>query len=105
MKAWNEICAQSKYTLFDQNFGRHYVQLQILATHPQYHRLGAGTALCNWGLKMSRLEKVVVAVFASPMGRKLYSCLGFQPISNVVIQAPGEEEHISIQAMIYQPEP
>jgi predicted acetyltransferase len=73
-----------------------------LATHPQYQGIGAGTALCNWGLKMSRLENVAVAVFASPMGRKLYRKLGFQKVTNVIIEAEGDDERINIAAMVYR---
>jgi GNAT superfamily N-acetyltransferase len=104
IRAWNEMMQEAKSRLFDTPFGQHYFQLQVLATHPQYQRLGAGSALCNWGLKMARLENLSVAVFASPMGRKLYSALGFEPVSNVIIQAPGEEEFINIKAMVYKPD-
>jgi GNAT superfamily N-acetyltransferase len=103
MKVWNEATQEAKSRLFDSQFGPDYFQLQILATHPRYQRLGAGSELCNWGLKMARLENVSVAVFASPMGSKLYSSLGFQTLSNVIVHAPGDGELINLKAMIYKP--
>jgi predicted acetyltransferase len=104
MRAWNDATREAKCHIFNDFLGDSFFQLQILATHPRYQRLGAGTVLCNWGLKMSRLENVAVSVFASPMGRKLYRKLGFQKLSNVIIQAEGDDEVISLTAMLYLPE-
>jgi hypothetical protein len=105
LKAWNETMLAAKQSLFNARFGQQYFQLQILATHPQYHRLGAGTALCNWGLKMARLENLGVAVFGSPMGRELYSRLGFKMVAIVKIQTQDDDEALSLAAMVYYPVP
>jgi GNAT superfamily N-acetyltransferase len=102
MMAWDKTTREAKCRIFDKPLGNAFLQLQILATHPQYQGLGAGTALCNWGLKMARLENVPVAVFASPMGRKLYRKLGFQKVNNVIIKAEGDDEVINIAAMVYE---
>jgi GNAT superfamily N-acetyltransferase len=98
--AWTETLRTSKKILFDGRFSN-YIQLQILATHPKYQRLGAGTALCNDGIRAARMLRLPIAVFASPMGHKLYSQLGFTTLDTVTIQVKGEEENVVLTAMAY----
>ena len=103
MKAWVESMPKAKVKYFDVPFGQQYFQLQILATHPKFQRQGAGSALCAWGLRISQLTGLAVCVFASPMGRLLYSHLGFTKLGHVGIGAQGEREHIVVAAMVYFP--
>jgi predicted N-acetyltransferase YhbS len=103
IKAWVESMPKAKTKFFDMPFGEQYFQLQILATHPKFQRQGAGSALCAWGLRISELTGLAVCVFASPMGRLLYSHLGFTKVGRVRIGAPGEMEHVVVAAMVYLP--
>jgi len=103
MKIWTKEMQRARETLFDDVLGENYLQLQVLATDPQFQRLGAGTLLCKWGIKMADLESTPAAVFASPMGQRLYTSLGFHSLSNVLLQAKDDNECISIAAMVYFP--
>lgn len=78
-----------------------HIRLRILATHPDYRRRGAGTKLCNWGIDLAVKNQTYISVFASPMGKKLYARLGFKELAVVVVQVEGEEESVSISAMLY----
>ncbi len=94
---------KSRKQLFDDCYGRCHVQLQILATHPDYQRRGAGAALCNWGIEGARRRGIAVSVFASPMGWNLYSRLGFRLKAPVRMEVDGDDESIVVMAMIYEP--
>jgi GNAT superfamily N-acetyltransferase len=37
-----------------------YVVLELLAVHPDYQRLGAGTALVKWGTKAADEQRLMV---------------------------------------------
>jgi predicted GNAT family acetyltransferase len=79
------------------------LNLTVLCTHPEFRRRGAGTRLVEWG-KFKALEAgMAVTLFSSPMGRKLYSKLGFTEVGDVKIQVPGEEEVLYIQGMTWEP--
>jgi GNAT superfamily N-acetyltransferase len=101
IRAWADSMPKAKARLFDSAFRDRYFQLQILATHPDFQRQGAGSALCAWGLRESQLRGLAVAVFASPMGRLLYSHLGFTKVGCARISVPGETEHVEVAAMVY----
>lgn len=103
IRAWVESMPKAKAKFFDTHFSHQYFQLQILATHPNFQRQGAGSALCAWGLGISKITGLAVAVFASPMGRLLYSHLGFTKVGRVRISAQGEKEHVIVAAMVYLP--
>jgi GNAT superfamily N-acetyltransferase len=102
VKAFAETLAQSKKIIFDGSYGRRHFTLQVLATRPGWQRKGAGTMLCNWGIKMSLWTGMAISVFASPMGRKLYSHLGFRPISEVKLAVDGDDESVAVLAMSYE---
>jgi len=104
MKAWTEAMCRAKAQIFDAQLGRNYFQLQILATRPEFQRQGAATELCLWGIEAARCTGFAIAVFASPMGRVLYSHLGFKWCDNVRIRALGDEQEIEVAAMVYRPE-
>jgi ribosomal protein S18 acetylase RimI-like enzyme len=101
LQAWSQTLRSSSRTLFEDRFGSDHFQLQILATHPGFQRLGAGTALCKEGIAMAQSLGKTITVFASPMGKRLYSRLGFQHLASVMVKAEGEEDSISVQAMAY----
>ncbi len=77
------------------------LHLRMLATLPEFQRKGAGTALCKWGIEQAKQDQVPVTLLSSPMGHSLYSSLGFADIATVTVQVEGEEEKLSIRAMVY----
>jgi GNAT superfamily N-acetyltransferase len=103
MKAWTETMCQAKSRIFNAQLGHNYFQLQILATHPRFQRQGAASELCHWGIKAARDTGFSIAVFASPMGRELYSRLGFEWCDDVRICASDDDEEIQVAAMAYRP--
>jgi len=44
-----------------------------------------------------------ISVMASPMGYQLYLWLGFDRVGTFHIQVPGEEERLTLEAMMYKP--
>ena len=84
------------------SIGSDQLHLQILATLPEFQRRGHATKLCRWGMDVIRRESLKdISVMASPMGYYLYARLGFDHIATVIIQVPGEEEKLTLQAMKY----
>jgi len=103
MRAWNETLASSKRHLFDKYYGTRHFQLQILATHPDHQRRGAGSALCNWGMQVAKELNVAISVFASPMGKQLYRHLGFNSLASITIKVQEEDDFVTLEAMAYIP--
>lgn len=78
------------------------IHLRVLAVRPDFQRRGAGAALCRRVLERAREQKRSVTLIASPMGRSLYSSLGFSYEGTVIIQTEGEEEKLSVGAMVFR---
>lgn len=84
--------------------GPEQMHMQILATLPEFQRRGHGTSLCRWAMETVRREGLKdMSVMASPMGYELYTWLGFRCVEQFYIQVPGEEEQLTLEAMIYKP--
>jgi hypothetical protein len=63
-------------------------------------RRGAGTALCNWGIEKAVSDKLAaVTLFSSPMGKPLYTKLGFCQVGIVDTRVSGEKEYINFPGM------
>lgn len=105
MRAFTSALASAKKSYFEEKYHPDYVHLRILATHPNFQRRGAGTALCRWGMEFAREGNEPLTVFASPMGQKLYTSLGFESLGSVPVQVEGEEQRLAIEAMIRHPTP
>jgi hypothetical protein len=101
MKIWTEMTAIAKQEMFEHPYRTSYIQLQILATMPQWHRKGAATALCSWGMQMADLLHFNVAVLASPMGKHLYQHLGFHTLGTVKIRASRADKGVNLTAMAF----
>jgi len=101
MKAFDDALIAAKKSYFDRVYGPNQLHLRILATHPDFQRRGAGSTLCRWGMQRATSARVPVTLFSSPMGQQLYSFLGFDYIGTVIVQVKGEDEKLSIGAMIY----
>ncbi|KAL2869464.1 uncharacterized protein BJX67DRAFT_379018 [Aspergillus lucknowensis] len=102
MKAFDGALSAAKQQYFDSVYGDRQVHLWILGTHPQYQRHGFGTKQCVWGMEFAKAHAAPVTVFSSPMGGALYASLGFRTLGQVVVQVEGEEEKLTIGAMIYE---
>ncbi len=100
MQAFRERLGEAKEVLLNQKYGGKQLFLLSLATHPEYHRRGAGTMLCRWGLDKAREEGLAVALFATGMGKVLYEKLGFKQVGVAHVQVDGEEDEINIPAMV-----
>ncbi|KAM7200099.1 hypothetical protein V8F20_005520 [Naviculisporaceae sp. PSN 640] len=84
--------------------GPEQMHMQILATLPDFQRRGHGSSLCKWAMETVRRERLKdMSVMASPMGYELYTWLGFHCVERFYIQVPGEEERLTLEAMIYKP--
>lgn len=105
MDAFTAAIQSAKQSYFDSKHKSHHLHLRILATHPDYQRRGAGSALCRWGIEHAAAQKEPVTLFASPMGQKLYTYLGFEYLGTVPVQVEGEDEKLSIGAMMYSHNP
>ncbi|KAK0714706.1 hypothetical protein B0H67DRAFT_220147 [Lasiosphaeris hirsuta] len=91
------------YKLYFSPIGPEQIHLQILATLPAFQRRGHGSSLCEWAMELVRREDLEdMSVMASPMGYELYTWLGFETVARFRIQVPGEEEGLTLQAMIYK---
>lgn len=104
MQAWTRILHDAKSRHFEQRFGTQQFQLQILATHPGFQRLGAGSLLVRDGITVAEAANRAISVFASPMGERLYASLGFKRIESVVVQVEDELEFVTVEAMAYEPQ-
>ncbi|KAK7703215.1 hypothetical protein SLS64_009191 [Diaporthe eres] len=101
MNAFTTALQSAKESYFECKYQSHHLHLRILATHPDFQRRGAASALCRWGIDYAGERKQPVTLFASPMGQKLYTHLGFDYLGTVPVQVEGEDEKLSIGAMIY----
>jgi len=96
--------AECKKKYFDP-FGSEKIALQILGTLPEFRRHGFATSLVRWGMERAASDNVVFTLSASPQGSRLYTQLGFRDLGTQIMQAPGEEEFLVINAMVYEPKP
>ncbi|KAI0162420.1 hypothetical protein BJ166DRAFT_267942 [Pestalotiopsis sp. NC0098] len=94
-------------TAFDTHFAKYagdQVHLWLLTTHPDYRRRGAARALCCWGMQLAQSRNHPVTVLASPMGRQLYTNIGFRTVGAVVVQVPGEEQRLEVFCLEKKPQ-
>ncbi|KAI1363330.1 hypothetical protein F5Y08DRAFT_309704 [Xylaria arbuscula] len=73
---WEEYVKPRSQAVRDSH-GRGVFVLELLAVHPTYQRMGAGTALVSWGIKAADKEQVKAVVEGTPAGRRLYENCGF----------------------------
>ena len=102
MKAFFETLVKARKEWFGDEYGTKQLQLRILGTHPDYQRRGAATQHCQWGMKLAKEQKVPITLFSSHSGQKLYSNIGFDRLATITVQVEGEEEKLSIGAMIHK---
>jgi len=100
VKAWKETLSKARKFYFLDEFGN-YLHLQHLGTHPDYQRHGAGSALSKWGTDLAQKHNPKVGLFASPMGKFLYTHLEFNELAAIVVRVPCEEGSVTVSAMIW----
>ena len=98
--AFAEAIGKARQAYFDDIDGQDQIYLQILGTHPDYMRRGFGASLVHWGISVAKQDKLVVPLTASPMGKLLYSRLGFETLGQIVIQVREEPEMVFLVIMV-----
>ncbi|OCK79305.1 hypothetical protein K432DRAFT_300159 [Lepidopterella palustris CBS 459.81] len=88
-KLFIETITAAEKQYFGHEWGKKRLVLADLAADPKYHRRGAGKALLQYG---------------SPMGRYLYTHLGFKELGYVDCGIKGEEKRIRTWIMVWLPE-
>lgn len=99
-RAFRESSKAAKASFFDTQYAAGYMFLKILLCHPSHRRLGAGTALVEWGMSVAEVQGVNTALFSSPMGVHIYRKLGFQEIGRFQVKVDGDDEELDIPAMV-----
>ncbi|KAI1275437.1 hypothetical protein F5Y07DRAFT_370036 [Xylaria sp. FL0933] len=87
---WEDYVKPRSQAVRDSGGNGVYV-LELLAVHPDYQRLGAGTALVSWGVEASDRSQVKAVVEGTPAGRRLYEKCGFSAEIEEMIFDTGEE--------------
>lgn len=59
--------------------------------------------MVNWGIERANERGWPVTVCASPMGKLLYSYLGFEKIATEAVQIKDEEETLESVVMVLPP--
>lgn len=94
--------ANAKKKWFDDPYGNKQLHLRKFATYLDHQRRGAGTQHCRWGLQLAKEQIVPITVFGSPMGKRLYSQLGFSFLATSTCQVEGEDEMVFDDAMVHR---
>lgn len=102
MDAFKKTVVMARLKYFS-DFGKKQIFLMNLLTHPDYQRHGAGTLLVDRGLEEANASRSVLSLLASPMGKPLYTHLGFEDLGAAVVHVEGEEERLCVNAMAYVP--
>ncbi|KAK1836858.1 hypothetical protein QBC39DRAFT_367062 [Podospora conica] len=93
---------------YERNFGGigpDQIHLQILATLRSFRGRGHASSICQWAMDLVCSESEAlkdVSVMASPMGFGLYKHLQFTELEAFDVHIPGEEERLTLRAMIYR---
>ena len=100
--AFRKAATKGKQEFFDDVYGAEQIHLQILGTHPDHMCRGYGTSLVNWGIAVAKLDNLAVSLMASPMGKPLYTHLGFKSLGRIIIRVLGETEEVYMDAMVLE---
>lgn len=97
------LAAEKKY--FGPEWGKKRLELASIATDAKYQGHGAGKALMKWGLETATEHNVPLTLTASPLGKKLYTSLGFKHMGLVECEVEGDDgQKAWTYAMIWVPE-
>ena len=53
-------------------------------------------------MELAKEDNLPITLFCSPMAQKLYAHLGFKLLGTFPVQVDGEEEKVSVAAMVFQ---
>ncbi|KAI8630534.1 hypothetical protein F5Y19DRAFT_428046 [Xylariaceae sp. FL1651] len=76
-RLWRDYVVPRTQAITASN-GKGVYVLELLAVHPDYQRLGAGTALVTWGTKAADAQGVKAVVEGTPVARRLYEQCGLR---------------------------
>ncbi|KAH7008857.1 hypothetical protein EDB80DRAFT_872648 [Ilyonectria destructans] len=65
--------------------------IDMMVTHPAYWRRGHATLAAEWFIHLARHDQIDLGVAAAPMGKALFTHLGFTEAKTVEI--PGYDDH------------
>ncbi|MCJ1443641.1 MAG: hypothetical protein MMC23_004141 [Stictis urceolatum] len=88
--AFISVLKAKQAELLDDIYGDEYLELGQLYVHPEHHGKGYGRAMVSWGLERAGREGMPVALFASPMGKRLYLKLGFRQVGVLRVCVEGD---------------
>jgi GNAT superfamily N-acetyltransferase len=94
--------AEKKY--FGPEWGKKRLECVDFVTDARYQRRGAGTELMKCGFELATKHQVPITLTASPLGRYMYTRLGFQELGVVDCEVQGDEEKAWTYVMIWVPE-
>ncbi|KAI1500366.1 hypothetical protein F5X99DRAFT_386271 [Biscogniauxia marginata] len=89
-RLWREYVIPRTQAINDSR-GRGVYVLELLAVHPDYQRLGAGTALVKWGTKAADEQGLKAIVESTPVGRRVYEKCGLRAEIEEIRFDVGEE--------------
>ncbi|KAI1178409.1 hypothetical protein F4777DRAFT_537602 [Nemania sp. FL0916] len=87
---WQDY-VKSRTQAVTNSHGKGIYVLELLAVHPDYQRMGAGTALVTWGIQASDKLQVEAVVEGTPAGRRIYEKCGMSAEIEEMRFDPGEE--------------
>lgn len=97
--AMNNAITESREMYLDSHGQQMY--LHILATHPEYQKLGYAKALCGNAIEEARAKGWAVSALASPTGYIFYSGLGFVDCGYTRVKPQvGDADEIILKAMV-----
>ncbi|KAF2176940.1 hypothetical protein K469DRAFT_721203 [Zopfia rhizophila CBS 207.26] len=76
-RLWRDYVIPRTQAIKD-SYGKGIYVLELLAVHPGYQRLGAGTALVKWGTKAADERGLKAVVEGTPVARRLYEQCGLR---------------------------
>ncbi|KAI0895230.1 hypothetical protein F4806DRAFT_93231 [Annulohypoxylon nitens] len=76
-RLWRDYVGPRSQAIVDSE-GKGVYVLELLAVHPDHQRLGAGTALVEWGTKTADERGIKAVVEGTQVARRLYEKCGFR---------------------------
>ncbi|KAI1413464.1 hypothetical protein F5Y13DRAFT_161320 [Hypoxylon sp. FL1857] len=76
-RLWRDYVVPRSQAINDSR-GKGIYVLELLAVHPDYQRLGAGTALVKWGTRAADEQGLKAVVEGTPVARHLYEQCGLR---------------------------
>lgn len=73
-----------------------------MGTHPDYWHKGAASKMLKDCLAKAGKDGVIITVFASPMGHKLYAYFGFVDLETLRVQVRDEKEYLESFCMVWK---